>query len=59
MKYHNKHNPKVVVTVVHEDVEYRIAETKTRCVAYTKEGSERLYVRNRAEFLSKFSPLAT
>ena len=58
MKYKNSGNPSVSVEVISDDVEIRIGETKWAGVAYTREGKSKVYVRTKAEFKAKFTPVS-
>jgi hypothetical protein len=58
MKYKNSGNPSVSVEVISDDVEIRIGETKWAGVAYMREGKSKVYVRTKAEFKAKFTPVS-
>lgn len=57
MKFKNLGNSSVVVTVISDDVEIRIGETKWAGVAYIRDGKTKLYIRTKAEFKAKFAPV--
>lgn len=48
----NRTNPKVVVELIADNVEYRIGEIRTKCCIYTRD--MRFYVRHQGEFYAKF-----
>ena len=45
------------VEVISDDVEIRIGEMKWVGVAYTRDGKSKVYVRTKAEFKAKFTPV--
>lgn len=53
--YRNVANPKVVVRLLHERAEFRVAELRRWCVIYERDG--KIYVRDAGEFFDKFSPI--
>lgn len=55
-KYQSVHNSSTVVEVVCPSAQFRLGELRQSCVIYTK--NQRFYVRNTAEFLAKFRPVA-
>jgi len=57
MKFKNSGNSTVQVEVISEDVEIRIGEMKWVGIAYTRDGKPKVYVRTKAEFKAKFTPV--
>ena len=57
MKFKNSGNSTVQVEVISDDVEIRIGEMKWVGVAYTRDGKPKVYVRTKAEFKAKFTPV--
>lgn len=57
MKFKNSGNSSVQVEVISDDVEIRIGEMKWVGVAYTRDGKSKVYVRTKAEFKAKFTPV--
>ena len=45
------------VEVISDDVEIRIGEMKWVGIAYTRNGKPKVYVRTKAEFKAKFTPV--
>lgn len=57
MKFKNSGNSTVQVEVISDDVEIRIGEMKWVGIAYTRNGKPKVYVRTKAEFKAKFTPV--
>ena len=57
MKFKNSGNSTVQVEVISDDVEIRIGEMKWVGIAYTRDGKPKVYVRTKAEFKAKFTPV--
>jgi hypothetical protein len=57
MKFKNSGNSTVQVEVISDDVEIRIGEMKWVGIAYTRDGKPKVYVRTKAEFKVKFTPV--
>ena len=57
MKFKNSGNSTVQVELISDDVEIRIGEMKWVGVAYTRDGKPKVYVRTKAEFKAKFTPV--
>jgi hypothetical protein len=57
MKFKNSGNSSVQVEIISDDVEIRIGEMKWVGVAYTRDGKPKVYVRTKAEFKAKFTPV--
>ena len=57
MKFKNSGNSTVQVEVISDDVEIRIGEMKWVGIAYTRNGKPKVYVRTKAEFEAKFTPV--
>ena len=57
MKFKNSGNSTVQVEVISNDVEIRIGEMKWVGIAYTRDGKPKVYVRTKAEFKAKFTPV--
>jgi hypothetical protein len=47
----------VQVEVISDDVEIRIGEMKWVGITYTRDGKPKVYVRTKAEFKAKFTPV--
>ena len=45
------------VEVISDDVEIRVGEMKWVGIAYTRDGKPKVYVRTKAEFKAKFTPV--
>jgi len=57
MKFKNSGNSTVQVEVISDEVEIRIGEMKWVGIAYTRDGKPKVYVRTKAEFKAKFTPV--
>ena len=57
MKFKNSGNSSVQVEIISDDVEIRIGEMKWVGIAYTRDGKPKVYVRTKAEFKAKFTPV--
>lgn len=57
MKFKNSGKSTVQVEVISDDVEIRIGEMKWVGIAYTRDGKPKVYVRTKAEFKAKFTPV--
>ena len=57
MKFKNSGNSTVQVEVISDDVEIRVGEMKWIGIAYTRDGKPKVYVRAKAEFKAKFTPV--
>jgi len=57
MKFKNSGNSTVQVEVISDDVEIRIGEMKWVGIAYIRDGKPKVYVRTKAEFKAKFTPV--
>ena len=57
MKFKNSGNSTVQVELISDDVEIRIGEMKWVGIAYTRDGKPKVYVRTKAEFKAKFTPV--
>jgi hypothetical protein len=56
-KWVNRNHHSLVVDVITDDAELRVAELKQRAVVYAR--GERIYVRSYGEFKAKFMPQET
>ena len=57
MKFKNSGNSTVQVELISDDVEIRVGEMKWVGIAYTRDGKPKVYVRTKAEFKAKFTPV--
>jgi len=57
MRYQNLVKPSLIVEIIHPDAEFRVGENRWLSVVYRRVDNGRIYVRPKAEFVTKFAPL--